>query len=174
MRISATQEGPFLRALLITALALLLTAVSLGATSQDSVDTYLPGAIVTLAVQIDAPAEWALNPDVPLRIKIDPSAIKLHDLKVDKPVIDFKTPGHDASFTAQVPVKISAKQAAGDLSIPLAIECGICTTDQSRCTFVDQSVDVSLKIAGKGGPGGAVVPAKKGRYLSHCALIPPD
>jgi len=162
-----------LKVLLITPLALLLTALSLGATSQDSVDTYLPGAIVTLAVQVEAPAQWALNPDVPLRIKIDPTAIKQHDLKVDKATIDFKVSGHDDTFTAQVPVKISAKQAAGELSIPLGLECGICTTDQSRCTFCDQSVSVSLKIAGKGAPGGPAA-AKKGRYVSHCALIPPD
>ena len=162
-----------MKALLISALALLATVFSLGATSQDSYDTYMPGAIVTLAVQVEAPAEWALNPDVPLRIKIDPAAIKQHNLKVDKPVIDFKMPGHDETFVAQVPVKISAKQAAGDLSIPLGVECGICTMDQSRCTFCDQNVSVSLKIVSKGGPAD-VAPAKKGRYLSHCALLPPD
>jgi hypothetical protein len=161
------------KAILISALALLATVLSLGATSQDSYDTYMPGAIVTLAVQVEAPAEWALNPDVPLRIKIDEAAIKQHGLKVDKPVTDFKMPGHDETFVAQIPVKISAKQAAGNLSIPLGVECGICTLDQSRCTFVDQDVSVSLKIVGKGGPAGTA-PAKKGRYVSHCALIPPD
>jgi hypothetical protein len=147
--------------------------LSLGATRQDSYDTYLPGAIVTLAVQVEAPAEWALNPDVPLRIKIDPKVIQQHDLKVDKPTIDFKMSKHDETYVAQVPVKISAKQAAGELSIPLGVECGICTTDQSRCTFVDQYVSVKLNIVGKGGPS-SVAPAKKGRFVSHCALLPPD
>jgi hypothetical protein len=173
MRFSAGWRDYRVKALLITALALLATIFSIGATSQDSYDTYMPGAIVTLAVQVEAPAEWSLNPDVPLRISIDPAVIKKHDLKVDKATIDFKVGGHDPSYIAQIPVKISAKQAAGDLAIPLGVECGICTTDQSSCTFCDQSVSVKLIVAPKGGPA-ANAPAKKGRYLSRCTLLPPE
>jgi hypothetical protein len=159
------------KALQATGLALLATLLSIGATSQDSHDTYMPGAIVTLAVQVEAPAEWALNPDVPLRVSIDPDVIHRQVVKVDKPIWDFKVNGHDATYVAQLPVKISPKYTESKLEIPLALACGICTEDQSRCTFVDEKVKVSLKVVGKGGPGG---PAKKGRYLSKCALIPPD
>jgi hypothetical protein len=163
------------KALLISALALLAALTSLGATSQDSHDTYMPGAIVTLAVEVEAPEEWKLNPAVPLRLQFDQQAISKLNLKIDKASWDFKVAGHDETYTAQVPVKISPKQAAGAIEIPVKLACSICTTDQSSCTFVDQELSFKLNVQGKGqtAPGGTA-PAKKGRFVNRCALVPPE
>ncbi|MDQ3024500.1 MAG: hypothetical protein M3R04_08985, partial [bacterium] len=83
--------------------------------------------------------------------------------------------GHEASYLAQIPIKISPKQVNGELEIPVSLACGICTADESSCTFVDQEVSIKLNVLGKGqgGPGDAA-PAKKGRFVSRCALIPPE
>jgi hypothetical protein len=162
------------KAYTLTGLALLALLTTLGAKSQDSYDTYLPGAIVQIAVQVEAPAQWALNPDVPLRITV-PKGNEGIIIDEKNRVRDFKVKGHDATYTAELPIKISPMQQAGELVIPLSLACGICTTDQSSCTFVDQDVEVSLQIQGKGVAGsGGSVPVKKGRYLSKCALIPPE
>ena len=157
----------------ILGVALLALLSGLGATKQDSHDTYMPGAIVTLAVKVEAPDEWALNPQVPLRIEVDAAALKKANFKVDKASWDFKVAGHDAAYTAEIPIKISPSLAGDKLEVPLKVNCGICTLDESKCTFVKDDVRVKLNVKSKAQPGDKNAPAKKGRLVAQHVLTSP-
>lgn len=154
--------------LLAAVLALSLVA---GAAQESTGELYAPGAFVTLAVQVQAPAEWALNPQVPLRIKFEDTALKSSNFKVAATSYDFKVGKSDASYIAEIPIKISPSYAADLLEVPLSVACSICTLDESSCTFVNDEVRARLRVrAGKSADG---VPQKKGTLrLSHVLSTP--
>jgi hypothetical protein len=158
---------------LLFALGFCAMLAALGAAKEESHDTYMPGAIVTLAVNVQAPVEWALNPQVPLRIEIPEQAVKQANFKVDRTTWDFKVSGHDAAYTAEIPIKISSELPTGKLIVPLKVNCGICTLDESKCTFVNEDVKVKLNVRAKSDAGEGSTPAKKGRLLARHLLVAP-
>jgi hypothetical protein len=163
--------GIFVKVGLLVSLAAVCLLATLGATSQDNYDAYLPGAAVTLAIKVQPPQDWVLNSKIPLRVTFDKDINKKVILEKGKTQWDFtmgeKVPSYTATFKAKLGKNLPA---GGTLDIPVKLEFGICMADESRCGFVNEVEKLHLKIASPG----EKTAEKGGQVIVSHVFTPPE
>jgi hypothetical protein len=161
-----------LRYALFTVCTLLIAAAALvPGSGQTAPDAYfMPGAKVFLEFSVEAPPNWDLNSEVPLRLSFDEEGLKKQSYTVKQAVWDFKLNPHSTTYTAEIPVFLSKQAAPGKLDIPVVVACSICDAGAGQCTFINETVNVGINIEAKGSPN---KPQSKGkRAWKHLLTAP--
>lgn len=148
----------------LIALSLLLAGLSSAAAPEAAAPapSFRAGAEVALGLTVYAPEMWVINPGVPFRVTFDQEALKAAPFKIDKAVQDFKLKNYVGEIYVELPVKLNKDVTEGELSIPLKIECGICTADQESCTTTSGEATVKLQVRNEPAPGSKTSALKKG------------
>jgi hypothetical protein len=138
-----------MRVLRLLLSAFVVLAASLSGASLNAADesySFKPGAKVFLQVAVNAPSNWGLNSEVPLRLSFDEAVLKQAPFSVKKTVWDYKVDPHSTTYTAEIPIIVSKEATAGEITVPIQLACSICEETEGSCTFVSESVNVPINV----------------------------
>lgn len=108
--------------------------------------SFRQGASVAWEIELLPPPGWHINSLLPIVVSFDREALKGLPVALSQERFEFELPDYAERYVALVPFTVAAKAAEGEFSLPAQVDCGICTLDNSACTFAEAQPSVVLRV----------------------------
>jgi len=145
--------------------------------------SFKPGANVTLAVTIEAPKQWAINPYQDIKLVFDEENLKNAPFSVEgtewvHPAKKFDPEHPEIKYedfcVIEIPIKLASNITEGTLAVPITLHGGICDPVSEYCKGgIVEEVSVRVLVKAKAPDG------TKNQALSqgvspwrHCISLP--
>lgn len=108
--------------------------------------SFRPGASVAWEMELVPPPGWHINYLVPIVVSFDREALKGVPVALSQERFEFGLPDYAERYVALLLFNVAPKAADGEYELPARVECGICTEDNSACTFAEAKATLVLRV----------------------------
>lgn len=108
--------------------------------------SFRPGASLAWELELKAPSGWHINYLLPVAVSFDREQLKGLPVSLAQERFEFELKDYAESYKALIPLQVSPKAADGEYKLPAQVDCGICTEDNSACTFGGAEASVLLRV----------------------------